>query len=80
MKDNTKMRVDFEIPTSDMQEAKKGLTKEKQLEIVFKTILGGHLNDIGTLEDMQSVYVIPECAIKNIVKELLAEVKIKTKL
>jgi len=70
----------LEIPTSDMQEAKKGLTKEEQLRLIFKKILDSHLNDIGTLEDMQSVYIIPECAIKNIVKELLLEVKKRVKL
>ena len=40
----------------------------------FRLILENHLVDVGTLEDMQSVYIIPECAIDRIVKELMKEI------
>ena len=51
--------------------------KEVALAVAFGKILKSHLEDIGTLEDMQSVYVIPECAINRIVPELLREVQIR---
>ena len=63
----------LEIPTSDMQEAKKGLTKEKQLEIAFKSIL--NKNGVMVLRNFMQSYNMD-----NIVKELLKEVKIRVKL
>ncbi|MBU0962277.1 MAG: hypothetical protein KKD48_00035 [Nanoarchaeota archaeon] len=53
------------------------LTKKEQLRKVFSKILNDHLYDISTIEDMQSVYVINEYAIKNIVEELLKEISIR---
>lgn len=52
-------------------------TKEIALSIAFGRVLKNHLDDIGTLEDMQSVYVIPECAINRIVPELVKEVSLR---
>jgi len=52
-------------------------TKTNQLRNSFNAILESHLEDIGTLEDMQSVYIIPECAIKRITEQLLWEVSIR---
>ena len=51
--------------------------KEMAMTIAFGRVLKNHLDDIGTLEDMQSVYVIPECAINRIVPELIKEVSLR---
>lgn len=56
----------FEVPTSDMQLAKKGLTKEEQLRLVFKK----------TLED----WGLCGSNIDNVAYLLLKEVKIRVKL
>ena len=59
----------LEIPTSDMQEAKKGLTKEDQLKLAFKKILDNYITELFC-----------DIPIDDIVKELLTEVKIRVKL
>jgi len=58
-------------------EKQKPKTKENQLRNAFNRILESHLRDIGTLDDMCSIYVIFGSHIKDITEELLKEVSIR---
>ena len=50
---------------------------KNELRNAFNRILEGHLDDIGTMEDLGGVYVIHENALKNITEALLKEVSIR---
>ena len=52
-------------------------TKINELRNAFSRIFRNHLDDVGTYDDMQSVYVIPESATDTMIKELLYEVSIR---